>query len=379
MDAAIALVLYVVLTVGITSAAEADHRHGAAIGALLNTAIVGPLVLRRAAPGRSLAAALAASLIATLAFGPTGAEAAVLVALATFATREPDARRLGAAVVAVATGFALAIVVADADGVAGTLLAGAAGITAAVAVGAAARARAAQRLAEADRAVRLERDRRREAELAVVAERTRIARELHDVVAHNVSVMVALADGAQQVVGTDAAQAEQAMGDVAAVGREALTELRGLLGVLRDPEAAGAAREPQPGVDDIGDLVDRLRSAGLPTELHAVGIPPNPGPIAQMTLYRIVQEALTNTLRHSRHATKAVVVLRWEADAVEVEIVDDGTTASDGRSVAPGRGLTGMRERAGLHGADLKAGPAPDGGWRVAVRLPLRDDPAVRT
>jgi signal transduction histidine kinase len=378
-DAVIALALYATLTVAITSAAEADHRDGAMIGALLNVAIVGPLAFRRRAPFGSLAAALTASVIVTLGFGPTGAEAAVLLALGTGASREPDFRRTAGAGGAVLAALVLGTVTAGTGDALGTLAAGVAGITAAIAVGVAASARSTQRAAEADRAARLERDRRQEAELAIVAERTRIARELHDIVAHHVSIMVALADGAQQIADTEAEQAGQAMGQVASVGREALTELRGLLGVLRDSRATGPTRKPQPSVEELGALVERVRDAGVPTVLRTHGAPSQAGAVAQVTIYRIVQEALTNTLRHGRSVTKAEVSLRWEPDAVEIEVLDNGNASPPGATRSEGRGIAGMRERAGVHDAILTAGPSPAGGWRVAVRLPLRDGSGTRT
>jgi signal transduction histidine kinase len=215
--------------------------------------------------------------------------------------------------------------------------------------------------------------------LAVAAERARIARELHDVVAHNVSVMVALADGAQHTVGGDPDTARDAIGQVASVGREALTELRGLLGVLRDPAVAGASRAPQPGIDQLDELVGRVRAAGLQATVRVTGRPMAISAPAEMTIYRIAQEALTNALRHGDGTTSVEVRVRWRTDVVELEITDDGRTPRGVTGSPDGRGVAGMRERAGMHGAELSAGPRPGGGWLVATRIPLRADSAVRT
>jgi len=238
--------------------------------------------------------------------------------------------------------------------------------------------RRAQLAALVDRAARLKRERAQEAELAVAAERTRIARDLHDVVAHNVSVMVALADGAQLTAEDAPDQAREAMGHVAATGREALAELRGLLGVLRDGNGAGAPGDlgPQPGIAQLDQLLERVRSAGLEARLRVEGKPVALGPVAQLTIYRVVQEALTNVLRHAHSASRAEVHLRYREDAVELEILDDGVPApgADGA----GRGLAGMRERAAVHGAGLEAGPGRTGGWRVANRVPLRAEAVAR-
>jgi signal transduction histidine kinase len=369
-DAAIALALYIVLTFGVTSTAELEHADGRLVGAALNVALVAPLAWRRRAPFVVLALVCAATVGSTATFGATGAEVATLAALFTFADREAraDRRVVGFAIAALA-----AIVVAlslEPDRPieqAGGLIAA---LTAAAAIGIATRARRAQLDALADRAARLEQARSQEAALAVAAERARIVRELHDVLAHNVSVMVALADGAQMTLQDAPDEAREAMGNVAATGREALVELRGLLGVLRDGERAAADLGPQPGIAQLEELLQRVRSAGLPARLRVEGEPVALGPVAQLTIYRIVQEALTNALRHAHGASGAEVHLRYRADVLELEVLDDGVAS--GETVEVGRGVAGMRERAGVHGARLDAGPRRTGGWRVATRVPLR-------
>ena len=224
-----------------------------------------------------------------------------------------------------------------------------------------------------ERAERAELERDQQARIAVAEERTRIAREVHDVVSHNVSVMTALADGAGYALRSDTNQpARDAVAAIASTGRAALAELHGLLGVLRSDDDHGDddSRRPAPGLADLATLVDRVRAAGLPTTLTVVGRPTPLGTAAQLAVYRLVQEALTNTRKHARGASRAGVALTWTAGGLEVVIQDDGS----GHAASPdhvGHGLVGMRERIGAHGGSVSAGPAPAGGWRVAASLPL--------
>jgi signal transduction histidine kinase len=225
-----------------------------------------------------------------------------------------------------------------------------------------------------ERAERAELERDQQARIAVAEERTRIAREVHDVVSHNVSVMTALADGAGYALRSDTnQQVRDAVAAIASTGRAALAELHGLLGVLRSDDDHGdddAFRRPAPGLADLAALVDRVRAAGLPTTLTVVGRPTPLGTAAQLAVYRLVQEALTNTRKHARGASRAGVALTWTAGGLEVVIQDDGC----GGAASPdhvGHGLVGMRERIGAHGGSVSAGPAPAGGWRVAASLPL--------
>jgi len=220
-----------------------------------------------------------------------------------------------------------------------------------------------------DRAVRAERERDAGARAAVAEERTRIAREVHDVVAHNVSVMTALADGAGYALATDPERARGAMAQVASTGREAIAEMHRLLGVLRADGDAGAA--PAPGLAQLDQLVEQVRAAGLAVTLTVAGTPAPLPATAQLAVHRLVQEALTNTLTHAEGARAARVTLRWGPDVLDVEVVDDGR---GGRprdpDRPPGHGLVGMRERFGAWGGSVATGPA-DGGWRVHGTLPL--------
>ena len=223
----------------------------------------------------------------------------------------------------------------------------------------------AQRQAEARERESREREARLEA--AAVEERRHVARELHDVVAHAVSVMVIQAGAARQVLRTSPDQAEQSMLAIESVGRDAMTELRRFLGALSaDDEAPGIA--PQPGIQALPTLVDRVREAGLAASLETDGSPrPVPASL-DMTVYRIVQEALTNALRYAREAA-TLVRLSWEPDQLRVEILDDGPATAPGEG--SGRGLVGMRERAALIGGRLEAGPRIGGGYAVRAWLPL--------
>jgi signal transduction histidine kinase len=221
-----------------------------------------------------------------------------------------------------------------------------------------------------ERAKRLERERDAQAEAAAAAERARIAREMHDVIAHSISVMVIQADGAAWQVETDAARARRAMEAIGATGRQALTEMRRMLGVLR--EGGGAALAPQPGVDQLGDLVEQMRTAGLPIRLVSEGTPaPLPAGL-ELTIYRIVQEALTNVLKHAGPAATARVEIHYGGQLIEVRVNDDGrgATFSDGR----GHGLVGMRERAAVYGGSISAGPVAGGGFEVLARLPVKEE-----
>jgi signal transduction histidine kinase len=220
-------------------------------------------------------------------------------------------------------------------------------------------------------AARHERDREEHARRAAAEEQARIARELHDIIAHNVSVMTVQAAAAGDAFETQPGRAREALGSIESTGREALTELRRLLGNV-DSNDGPSAFSPQPGLDGLGTLVQQVRAAGLPVELSVEGRPVELPPGIDLSAYRIVQEALTNVLKHAE-ASKASVLIRYGSEALEVEVVDDGRgAAADGRA-EPGRGIIGMRERAALVGGDIRVGPAPAGGFAVHARIPLEE------
>ncbi|WP_157253756.1 sensor histidine kinase [Nonomuraea typhae] len=206
-----------------------------------------------------------------------------------------------------------------------------------------------------ERARWLERDREQQSLITAAAERARIAREVHDVLAHNLAVMVALADGAKAAAAVPERSADL-ITKVSVTGREALAEVRRLVGVLRDGEAAAL---------ELDTLAEQVREAGLPVTLIRDGAVPGH---LDLVVYRLVQEALTNTLKHAGAGAAATVRVRRGPACVEVEIVDDGRGARRG---AAGHGLAGMRERAASFGGEVEAGPLPGGGWRVRVRLPV--------
>ena len=227
-----------------------------------------------------------------------------------------------------------------------------------------------------DRAARLERERDAQAKIAVAAERARIARELHDVVAHNVSVMIVQADGASFVMDSSPEQAKQALATIAGTGRQALEEMRRLLGLLRSADTGGEY-VPQPGVEQLPDLLDQVRSAGLPVAFEVEGEPRELPRGVELTAYRIVQEALTNARKHGGPQAAARVRIRFDDRGVGVLIEDDGRGASaqlarDGGQDGFGHGLIGMRERVGMVGGTLDAGPGANGGFRIDARLPLK-------
>ena len=204
-----------------------------------------------------------------------------------------------------------------------------------------------------------------QAQAAVAVERGRIARELHDVVAHNVSMMVVQAGAADRVLEGDQPDVRRALAAIAGTGRETVDEMRLLLGVLRSDEGGGLS--PQPGLSDLDQLVGNVRSAGLQVDLHVEGDRSPLSPGIELSAYRIVQEALTNVVKHAGTATVEVTV-RYAKDSVQVEVCDDGRPepASGG-----GNGLIGMRERVAMLGGEFRAGAGRDGGFAVFARLPI--------
>jgi len=222
-----------------------------------------------------------------------------------------------------------------------------------------------------ERAERAERERDQQARIAAAAERARIARELHDVVAHNVSVMIVQADGAAYAIDTDPEQARLAMQAVARTGRQALAEMRRLVGVLRQ-DAGNPAEEyaPQPGIDQLTDLIKQVNDSGLPVEFTVDGTPQDLPEGKQLAIYRIIQEALTNTLKHGGPGARATVEVTYGADEIVLRITDDGRGAAAPQAEG-GHGLIGMRERAAMYGGTVTAGPRPGGGFQVVARFPV--------
>ncbi len=341
--------------------------------------LVVPVVFRRKYPVAAFAVAVSAGALQVAAgIGPYGSDLVIVVLLYTLAAYRP--RRISVAglmicllgsVLAIARYGALLQIGLPQRIFVGGIMFGGSSLVAWV-LGDSMRHRRGYYLALEDRARRLEAERDAQAKVAAAAERARIARELHDVIAHNVSVMVVQADGARYVLRADPDRAEAAVAAVSQTGRQALAEMRRLLGVLRSGDQ-GADLAPVPGLDQLRELLDQARSAGLSVGFTLEGVP-RPLPTgAELAAYRVVQESLTNTRKHGGLAAAAQVTLRYQAEALTVQVADDGLGAaavSDGA----GHGLTGMRERIAMYGGTVEAGPLPGGGYRVTARLPC---PAV--
>ena len=222
--------------------------------------------------------------------------------------------------------------------------------------------------ASAERAERLE----REQEVALRAERARIARELHDVVTHSVSVMVLQTGAARQIMRRDEDRSQQLLESVEASGRSALEELRRLLGLLTDDDDGVAPLAPQPGISEIPSLIEQVRHAGVPIELSVQGKAHTLPAGVAITAYRIVQEALTNVLKHANRAPTRVTI-RYAQAALELEIIDDGVPGAVRQNGARlGRGLAGMRERTAMYGGTLEAHGEADHGYAVRAHIPLQ-------
>lgn len=213
---------------------------------------------------------------------------------------------------------------------------------------------------------------------AVAAERSRIARELHDIVSHAVTAIVLQAAGAARVANTNFAQVTQSLAHIEATGKQAMAELRRLLGVLEasNPDAAGVGElGPQPGLADLALLLSSLRDTGLPVTVHVEGTPRNLDPSIDLAAYRIVQEGLTNVLKHAGMNSHPQLRLVWETHSLRIQIDNDLNlaAANRGQALSVGRGLVGLRARAHAAGGRLQAGPHHNGGYRLIATLPLSD------
>jgi signal transduction histidine kinase len=348
-----------------------------------------PIVFRRQYPVGAFTAAVAVGAVQVAAFGfPTPADLSVLVLLYSLAVSRP--RRSSAPGLAVCVlGAAVATVrwrVAGDGTMWQVLLAMALVSTPALLTWLGAdsvRWRRGYYAALEEKAQRLERERDALAQVAAAAERARIARELHDIVAHHVSVMVVQADGAAFALETSPDKTREALAAISGTGRQALAEMRRLLGMLRSP-TAGPELAPVPGTSQLGALLEQTRAAGVPVSLRQEGTPAASRVNgADLAVYRVVQEALTNVRRHGGPGVTAAVTIRYTADAITVDVTDDGRgaaaplsadrKASAGQAGADsaGHGLHGMRERVELYGGAVTAGPRPGGGYQVTAMLPL--------
>ena len=339
---------------------------------LLQAALIGVIAVRRVWPAAVFLAAGAIGLAQWLLNIPLLGDVALLVALYTVAAHQSRTRALLAAAVMEAGAVVAAARWEPAGTFPRSLLFLTATVVAALFAGMTA-ASGSRYLAWMDeRARRLEIERDQQATIAAAAERTRIARELHDIVSHSLSVVITLADAAALVSRADPVQGADAMAEVSEVGRQALSDMRAMLGVLRtdEPSAGRAPLPPQPGIGQLSALVERIRATGLAVTLSVDGAPFPLGAAAELTAYRIVQEALTNTLRHAA-ARQAWVTISYDKPEVRIRVADDGIPAAPAapNTQGQGHGIEGMRERVALHRGTLRAGPADGGGWLVEATL----------
>jgi signal transduction histidine kinase len=362
-----------------------DFRNPDALAVLLVLGQTVPLVWRRRAPRLVLAVIFVATTVnLMLGYQPTWAQAAMLVALYTVAAHRPRRQSVVTGVL-FAVGLAVYGVMSERlyptstveESVQGWVFSYVQFATAWFLGDLQKRRLAYTAKLEALNA-QLADEQELRARWAVAEERGRIARELHDVVAHSVSVMVVQAGAARRSVAGNPDQATTALTQIESTGRQALAEMRRLLGLLRDGQDGSAALTPQPSLAHLDALVAAAREAGLPVELAVEGEPRQLPAGVDLSAYRIVQEALTNSLKHAGPA-RATVRVCYGAKALEVQVWDDGHgrppgpegAGSNGRAEGDGHGLIGMRERVALFGGSLEVGPRPGGGFRVAARLPL--------
>ena len=337
---------------------------------LLAVAAGGVLVLRRTAPLAVLATTLTAA-AAIVAFGDDPSGVAVMIALYSTAALCERQVSLAALALTVAIAAPLSAATADTPGRETSAWFGAI-IVVVLAVGiwglgAYAQTQRRYRRELQERAASAEREQEQLARIAVHKERAAIARELHDIVAHSVSVMLVGVRGARDVLRTSPADAEETLARVERSGEQSLAELRRILALLREPEQM-AESHPQPSLAELTELVASYRATGLPVRLEVIGeSTPLPSGV-ELSVYRIVQEALTNALKHSG-AASVTVTLAFRDAHLELEVVDDGAPTPD--AAATGQGLIGMRERVALLGGELETGQRGGGGFRVAARLPV--------
>ncbi|WP_165438339.1 sensor histidine kinase [Pseudonocardia sediminis] len=347
----------------------------AGTGVLVSVGLCAPWVVRRSFPLGVFGAVVAVFLVQfAIGMGPVPADVMLFLALYAVAVHRRRAVSVGAA--AVLAACALLASARWGDGRVSELLTAAVSVVTVWMWGSMIGIRRAHVATLRERAAALERERDQRDRAAVEAERARIAREIHDIVSHSLSVVVVLARGASASVRTDPDRAVEALAAVEGTGRSALTEMRRMLGVLRDGEPGSpppGTEAPQPGVAQLAQLVGDARTSGTPVMLTVDGTPGNLPAGTDLAVYRIVQEALTNARRHAGpDLTRVDVHVRIDDDTVRVDVVDDGRGPVDGP--AGGHGLAGMRERVATHGGTLHTGAGPGGGFTVSATLPVGED-----
>ncbi len=366
----------VVFLLGLPAAAV-QSTGGVPVAVLIDAGLATPLLWRRSKPELVFAAVALAGLAQWLVDLPVrGADFALLIALYSVATYHTGRHAWAALAVGLA-GVGLGWTRFWRHQSLGFPVAAAVAVTGAWLLGLSMRTRRSYLGEVEQRAQRLQLEQQQQARLAAAAERARIARELHDIIAHHVSVMVTQADGAQYALTADPERVPDALAIISATGRQALSEMRRLLGVLRSADDVDTAFAPQPGLGQLPQLVERLGAAGLAVRLVIDGEPVPVDPGVGLTAYRLIQEALTNTLKHAGPAT-STVRLHYTPHRLSICIDDypnhpphHAPAAAGADGSAAGHGLIGMRERVATFGGQLSSGPRPDGGWQTLARLPL--------
>jgi signal transduction histidine kinase len=372
VDVAVALLIAAVSFVGLAVQGRLTQPDTVVFCLLL----CAPLVVRGRSRSLCFALVAAAAFAQWLTSTPQIADVSVLVALYWLALDGPLAAIIAAGIVTEAGAVMAAARWSPTDVIKYWVGLTALGVASAV-VGVSIRQRRALLASLQERAARLEFERDQEGRLGAAAERARIAREMHDIVSHNLTVMIGLADGASYALQSSPDAAGSAMQRVSATGRQALGEMRRLLGVLRDDPAAEPF-EPQPGLDRLDDLLARVEAAGVPVSIEIDGDPHELSGGVQLAVFRVAQEALTNTLKHAGRPTTASLALRIAGGRVDLIVTDTASNPPGAAAGASGRGLRGMRERAAAYGGTLDAGPLPGGGWRVHLSVAADVDAAVR-
>jgi signal transduction histidine kinase len=370
-DAALALAIAVIAALADTFG-PGDRPASAPLWDLL---LAAPLVLRRRRPAQAAGLIAAICLVQWLADIRAIGDLAFLVALYSLGAYERQRWILVGAVVVAEIGVVMAVTrwsPASDRLLPGLTATGT--VTASWVSGIYVRMRRAYIASMVQRAQAAERDRDSRAQIAVAHERARMAREMHDVIAHSLSVMITLNDAAAAV--EPSALARDTISQASEVGRQALDEMHRMLSVLRDGEPAELT--PTPGADELASLVAVVRSAGLSVELAVTGDLATIPPTAQLALYRIVQESLTNVLKHARNVQQVTVRVSRQENCVDLCVDDDGISAPAQLDARPGHGVGGMAERAAVFGGHVDAGPRPGDGWRVTARLNLERTPAER-
>jgi signal transduction histidine kinase len=346
-------------------------RTGAAV--VVQVALTLPLIVRRVWPSAVFTWLFLVSAAAGLWDVRLVVSFALVVALYTIAAYEPRRRALVAAVLLEGAVIIAVIRLASSSWWHAAIL-GSGMVGAALGLGLYAATRRAYLKELHDRAERLERERDQQQELAAAAERGRISREMHDIVAHHLAVMIALSEGAAAASAGPAPRAADAMRTVSATGRQALADTRRLLSGPGDPADQDGGRHPLPDLSGLDTLIATVRAAGLPVSYELHGAPAPLSAAAQLAVYRLVQEALTNTLKHAGDGASAIVRLSYRPGELRVDVEDDGAGASAPVPETAGRGLAGMRQRVETFGGEVQAGPRAPAGWRVAAQLRLEQE-----